>query len=277
MADAKAAPKAVELREGDYTFLLSQKIDPATKDRPPYQPYKELSPSAMAFDPTLKVKRKIRVVDGAPTIFADEQIEKYKLDNKWCDDNAWRPAFVFGVLRLNYPIDSLKLQALMMRDDFGGKESRDQNVIVKFDLENKEIQSKSNLDFAEQKSKAMAAAFEAIKDFDSIEAHATHLGIVYAGKTPDQIKEEYVKKAETDPVVFLKHMASPVSGIQLAIKKAIEAGVIDLESVKGEAKWKDTGTTITKVSIEKPLESLFDFALKNVKFTNKLAEYATSK
>jgi len=114
----------------------------------------------------------------------------------------------------------------------------------------------------------------------SIEAHAKFLNISYKdgsrNKTEEEIKAEYIRKAETDPVNFNKYYKSPVLELRLLIKKAIDKKIIDLGHVRGQANWGDTKALITeKIDLSKDaLESLMVYATSDegVEFKERLKE-----
>ena len=273
-----------ELRAGMYIFLLTEKIKPLSPDREPYQPLKSLSPTALVWDdvsdPEKPRPRNVRVLDGVDTIFVDEQLEMKSVDNKWAEANAWRPAFNFGKCILYAPQDEQKIRALMMRDEFKDKKvRRNQAAVIKYELANPEMLAKTNIEAEKIKKLALDRAWEGIDaGVDTFAEHAKYLGVVYevngVRRSDDEIKTDYLNKAKNDPVTFNKHYNSPMAKTTVAVKDAIAAGTIVIDTQTGQATWGDSKTAICPIDLTKtdPSVSVIEFATseKGKKFLDKL-------
>lgn len=277
---SKQTAEKIELREGQYVFRLLNKIKPNIEGAPPYQPKKTLPETNIVWDDETNRVRSVRVVDGVGSIFVDEQIES-KIDQKWAQENAWSPTFINGVCTLNFPQDEAKIRAMMLLDGFNGKaRKRTPGAVAKFELVNNDQLAASDFDYFAEKKKASDRAFAAIKNFESIKAHAQYLGIAFKDgirdRTEKEITTDYLRKADTDPVTFNKHFDNPLIELSFLIRTAVTNGTIDITSSKGEAKWGDTKTTICKLDLTKAdqVDSIVEFATSpdGKKFIDKLKQ-----
>lgn len=255
-----------KMRNGLYVFTLTEKIQPLIKDVPPYQPKKTLPPTEVVYDEDRNIVRKVRYIDGIDTIFVDEQQER-KIDEKWANENAWAPEFVYGSLSLLYPQDELKIQRLMISDRCKNKKiKRNQSATSIFELVNTDEASQQTLDRLDEEFKATSRAREAVKSFAAIEAHAKYLGIKYIDsfgleREPRDIMVDYLQKAKSDPVTFNKTFDSPIVRASFLVRKAVDEGTINVTKVRGEARWGDSDSVITTYDVNKdPVAQLVDYS-----------------
>jgi hypothetical protein len=264
---AAAAPaEKKKMRNGIYVFTLTEKIQPLIKDVPPYQPKKTLPSTEVVYDEDRGMVRKVRYIDGIDTIFVDEQQER-KIDEKWANENAWTPEFIYGSLSLLYPQDELKIMRMMLSDKCKNKKTkRHQGTAHIFELVNTEEASQQTLDMLDEKFKAAGRAREASKNFAAIEAHAKYLGIKYKDsfgldREPMDIIVDYLRKAEADPATFNKSFDSPMVQASYLVRKALEDGTINVTKVRGEARWSDSDSVITTYDVNKdPFDQLVDYS-----------------
>lgn len=205
-----------------------------------------------------------RFIEGIDTYWKDEQ-DARKIDNRWAEENSWRPVFSGGFLTLTSPVDDLKIEYLMKLDGYDQNKNRMGTKPPVFTLENRPDKASQELEFARLQKKASDAAWEAIEQGQDFSAHARYLGISLIDgygnlKEPDVLQSDYVKVAMTRPDVFLKSLNSPVVKIRDMVSRGIAAGIIDLNHMRGQAHWGDSKTYITMIDLSQPEESLSDFA-----------------
>lgn len=256
--------KKRELKEGVYSFILSNKIEPRAEGRPPYQPIKELPAIAEVFDEEKQTTRMMRYVKGYPSLWVDEQMRMQGYDAGFAERNAWKPRFIDGHLQLTSPQQDLMITSMFLRDNFAGNAAA-RGVTPVFDLVNKEVTFASKMDLFKAQQQAMAKAMEAT--YPECLPHATYLGIKESDtqtgqkKSPQQILTEYAEKAQADPSTFLKSFDSPVMKTKALIQGAIEKGIIDTGHVRGQAHWGETKALISLLDMSKdPADSLLEFS-----------------
>lgn len=283
MAKTTATEK-LELRDGSYLFQLTNRIVPNVPGGSPFQPKKQLQNTHIVFDEDTNRVRSVRVIDGVDSIFVDEQIEK-KIDEKWAIENSWAPVFIQGVLRLAYPQDRNKITAMLMLDGCKSKMvKRNPGANALFELVNTEQGAKTELDFFFVRKKAEDAAFEAIKNYPSIIAHAKHLGIPFMDgsreRLESEIKADYLRKASTDPVTFSKFLDNPLVILGYELQQAIADGTVNVTEKKGTAIWGATKVDICEIDLTRnPLDSLVEYATsaEGKKFLDQLKKVTTKK
>ena len=270
MAEVKEPAKtAVALREGTYVFQLVERIKPRFKDEPPFRKKLVLSSSVLSRDEN-GASRIARFIPGHPSVWQDQQD---KLDRKWATVNAWAPEFVNGVLALDYPRDKEKIEYLMLRDDYAGKQNRISSRTPVYELVNKEMESASELEFEEALHKAQGIALSA--KFDDFKEHAAYLG-VDVNRDEKLVRADYVRAAKSDPALFIKTSESKAAKVAGLVKRAVADAYVDFGHVANQVHYTQTKALITVLDPKKKAtQSLVDFALSKdgAEFLKKLQEH----
>jgi len=258
---AKGGKDVLKFSEGPVIFQLIQQVAPRIKGEPPYPAKYELTSRQLSYDPETGENRMLRFLEGVRQIWQDEQKD---IKDEAAKNLEWLPLFVKGTLLLRWPEDKAKINYMVNRDDYDGKERRLSQKPPLFTLVNKEAEYESKLSFIEARHKAEDVALKA--NYDDLLQHAIWLNInLLDGLRPKsevEIREEYVNKASGDPTLFLKTYDSPVMKVSSLIKQALNKGLIDMAHVQGEARWMEGKALITTLNPkEETLKQLTEFAL----------------
>lgn len=252
--------KLEDIKDGTYVFQLTNKIIPTSPTAPPFQRFKQLAANNVTFDDDKKLTREIRVIEGMQTIFVDEQ----KLDKDIAEGRTWYPVFIDGVCTLNAPMDNLKILYMFKRNDYDEKSNRIGTKVV-YTLANKTVDAKDILEAMDMQDKASREAMDAT-DIDAIKAHLMYLNVpIMDGFNQElstvQLKIAYRQAAKANPAKFLKSLDNPAVEITKKVKEKIASSEIDLNKVKGQAHWGETGALITALDLTKdPVDFLVEFA-----------------
>jgi hypothetical protein len=277
MAEVMEAPvviNGVQLKDGNYTFQLLNKVTPRVPTDPPFPQKFALSTSKLSYDPVTKRGRTARFIPGIESFWMDAQD---KVEKNYADMNAWRPEFMSGVLNLQYPQDAEKIIYLISRDDFDGKTNRVGNDAPVFTLVNRETDSASDLEMIEIRHEAEGKALKA--NFEDMKNHSIFLGIPTSNADGElkekELRKLYCQKATENPSVFLKSIDSPVAKLTSQIKTAIKNGFIDTSHVKNQAHYGETKALIITLDPKRTaVEQLVEHALGNPKFKSEIEKFA---
>lgn len=227
----------------------------------PYPPYVGIKNPVLLYDPITKNPRTARLIEGVRTFWEDEQ-EKLPQSQK---DSPWAAAFKDGFMFLRTPQDSLKVEWLLMHDEYEGTQIRISQKPPKFKLASKESQAVDDYDFLEKKQKAFTLAIQA--ETDPMMAHAKYLGVKFTdvhGRALSEkaIRVAYIRKAENDPITFIKSYDNPLTKAAFLVSEAITSGKITMSHVNGQAHWEDTKALILILDADKkPIDTLAQYAL----------------
>lgn len=231
-----------------------------------YRPHLSLKNPCVVYDPVTQRSRMIRLVNGHASIWQDEQDTPVPLAKEYVESNKESVVFKNGYIVLESPRDQSKIAFLLAHDDIaeegkvriGGKPPKYRLV--------SDITADDLNDAIDLEIEAIEKA-RSVKLMEDIMPHALWLGIKMTDKyniplSEKAIKAEYVRKAKTDPALFLKTFDNPKPKAKFLVNKAAGEGIIDLEKIKGQAHWKDTGLLITPLDPQKDaIEYLTEFAI----------------
>lgn len=264
-------------KEATYVFQLTERVSGkgvAVDHRgsivedatPPFPKYVILRNPCLVYDEASGRERFARALQGYSSIWQDEQDTPAKLETSIVDGLKMSVRFDDGILIVKTPQDATFLKFLLVHDDYSGKEIRKTNRPPQFELMNKKFTADEELKKLDEIDKAV----EKVKSIKNIDNHLEHIDFMnvkmydaYGQRLPDsQVLLNYRKAAEANPRVFNKTFDSPEIKIKHKIKQAIAGGKIDLERVKGQAHFGDTGAIITVLDISKdPVDFLTEFAV----------------
>ncbi len=255
------APSGVKLKEGTYTFQLTQKITPRVPTEAPYQKKKVLAGQILSRDPETGRARTARFIPGIKSFWLDEQD---KVDPKYARANIWSPEFINGTLVLEHPRDEELIRYMLTRDDFEGKENRVSKEPPVYTLVDEQQEAEVDVDFLLAKHKAEGIALTA--KLADMKQHATFLNIALTSgkneRSEEAIRKDYVKFASSNPAAFMKSIDSPVARVTAQIKTAIKNGQIDMAHMKNQAHWAESKGFIMALDPSKTaLNNLVEFAL----------------
>jgi hypothetical protein len=112
---------------------------------------------------------------------------------------------------------------------------------------------------------AMKIAMEA--PLDMMIPHAKYLGIKFTNsqnveRGDKAIRFDYLDIADKKSDMFIKTYNNPLVKIQYIVQKAMNSGLVDTSSVKGQAIWGDSKSFIAQIPDGKsPVEFLSEFCL----------------
>lgn len=246
VADIKIeAAHKVNREPKEYIFQLINKVYHASPNKPPYPENMFIRNTDVIYDDETGTERNIRYLEGVGTIYEDEQ-EKLSESKK-----KQKPEirFVRGILRVPSNKTSL-LKFLMSSNMFDKKKKRMDHVLAVYTLLNFEEQEQQAVDAAEVRMNAMKLAMDA--PVEIMIPHAQFLGVrlknQYNEERSDKgVRVDYLNFADKNPDAFIKTYNNPLVKVQFIIRKAINVGMIDLTTTKGQALWGDTKKFIAQI------------------------------
>lgn len=230
--------------------------------------YESIVNEMPVFDEENQVVRTIRLVRGASSIWMDEQ-EGYT--PQYLQRNKLDIVFNNGYLRVPRTNKTL-LNFLLTSDDYDKKNNRLKGKKPKFTLVNSADVENKELAKEEAKLRAINTAMNA--SVEEMLIHAEFLGIGMTNeygeqKTMSKIRVEYAGKAGDKPEYFMSTSGSPAAKAQYFVKKALDAGLLDVASRKGYATWKDSDKVITEIPFGKSaVEVVANYALSDTDEAN---------
>jgi hypothetical protein len=229
----------------EYIFQLTNKYYTNSPNRPPYPENFMLRNTDIIYDEETGTERNIRYLEGVNTIYEDEQ-EKLSDQKK-----KQRPdvRFINGYLRVPANKPSL-IKFLLSSNMYDKKKKRMDGTLPIYTLLNFEEQEQKAVDAAEVRMSAMKLAMDA--PVEVMIPHAEFLGVRMKGQYNEErsdkgIRVDYLNFADKNSDTFIKTYNNPLVKVQYLIKKAINVGMIDLASSKGQAIWGDTKKFIAQV------------------------------
>jgi len=229
-------------------------------------------------DPDTKKPRLLRCLKGYEDIFVDQQTKLGKLEPAQINNLLESFLMLDGELYLTLPADYSKLKFLLLNPKFD-KNAQANGVDAAFYLVNDD--AVADAEYGKMKLRTEAEEKAIDLEIGKLESVASYFGVrllkddKVTKRSENAIRLDLAKRAAAQPEVFLKALEDERLRIRHAVSKAITDGLIDLNKVKGQAHWGETGAIITILNGEKePLDALTDFALgtkaDNKSFANKL-------
>jgi hypothetical protein len=212
------------------------------------------------YDEETNTERNIRYLEGVSTIYEDEQ--DHLSDSK----KNQRPDIRFskGFLRVpsNKPTLIKFLKNSNMFDKKSNKMSGSRAIYTMIDFEERE---EIEVAKTEKKMEAMKMAMEA--PVEVFIPHAKFLGIKFENgygveRSERGIRVDYLSYAEKNAETFIKTYNNPLVKVQYLVSKAMQVGMIDVSTMKGQAVWGDTKKFIAQIPDNKDnLTFLSEFTL----------------
>lgn len=248
----------------EYIFQLVDKVHHTTSSipRPPYPEVYFIRNSDVIFDEESGTERNIRYLEGVSTIFEDEQ--EHLSDAK----KKQRPEikFIYGVLRVDASRTSL-IKFLMSSNMCEAKKNRMRDSRVVYRLLDFEKQEEESISAAELRMKAMKLAMDA--PVEIMIPHAQYFGINFKNQYNEDrgekaIRVDYLSQAESKPEAFINSYNNPIVKVEYIIRKALNVGMIDTHTTKGQAIWGDSKKFITVIPDRaEPVKHLSEYALSD--------------
>lgn len=233
---------------------------------PPYPRQVSIPHQSFIYDELTKKDRTIRLLQGISSIWQDEQDADNKIDAQTIESLRIRPMFNDGSLFVKVPEEINTLKFLLNNDSYAGKQIRKSQRPPLYELVNKNVKAEDELKMYDEIDKAI----EKIKSIKNIKEHLDHINFMNV-KTTDQFNQPltdneillaYRKKAEANPRLFNRTFDSPEIKIRAMVVNWIDSGKIDLNKVRGQAHYGDTGAIITVLDITRdPVDYLTEFLL----------------
>ena len=255
-------PKKKKKEPREYIFQLIDKFYNTTSNyqRPPYPETYFIKNTDVIYDSETGTERNIRYLEGVTTIYEDEQ--EHLSDFK----KRQRPEikFINGVLTVQANRTSL-IKFLLLSNMNEGNNNPIQGTRKIYRLLDFEAQEEQAISKAETRMDAMKMAMEA--PIETMIPHAQYLGVNFKNSYGEDrgdkaIRVDYLDFADKNPDTFLKTYNNPLVKIEYSIRKAVSLGLINLDSVKGQAIWGDTKKFIAQIpDMKEPIKHLSEFAL----------------
>lgn len=271
--EAKKEAPALDLdKQATLIFRLSKR-NPSPRgvtdkgDASGYYPtqYRVKNP-CLVYDQEKKTDRYLRLLKGASSLWMDEQDKDKKMTDAQIRNQLMDVWFFDGELRVDTPVQKNIAQFLMLHDDFSDNQFRISKRPAVFQLQNKTKDASSSLERIKLEQKAVEAAMKAPND--DMKAHCAYLNIslfdsdTNSALEPDAIRIQYVNAARMNPKDFIETFESPTLKIYNEIRILVNAGAIDLSSIKGSAIWSDTKSVISMIPDgQEPSRYLAAFAM----------------
>ena len=214
----------------------------------------------VVYDPVTKTERNIRYLEGISTIWVDEQ--EHLSDQK----KKQRPEIRFVNGRLRVPAQKTALVDYLSKTNMNKANPNrlpDSRAIFTL-IDNEAIEEKN---FKKLESEMNATELAKTTAYEIMLPHAKYLGVNVIDENRDYLPERslrirYYDAAKRNPDLFLKSFNNPLILAKFVIDRAIEAGLINLTQIKGQAIWSDTQTFIAQIPDgKKPTEFLAEFCL----------------
>lgn len=255
--EPKKKPKQVQY----YEFELVEKFQVNTvNQRFPFPENYMIKNTDVIYDPVTNSERNIRYLEGVNTIWVDEQEHLSEQKQKQ------RPEIRFVNGRLRVPFQKTALIEFLFKTNMNKANPHrlPENRAI-FTLIDNEAIDKKNFEKLENEMNATETA--KTTPYEIMLPHAQYLGVAVKDQNNDYLSErslriKYYDVAKRMPDVFLKSYSNPIILAKFVIDRAVEAGLINLGLVKGQAIWSDTKAFIAQIPDSKnPVEFLSEFCL----------------
>lgn len=261
VADIKVeAPKKQAKKPEFYVFQLTQKFYVTSPGKLPYPENWLVKNADIIYDEETGTERNIRYLEGVSTIWEDEQEHLSEQKKRSRPDIR----FVNGYLRV--PANKPSLLEFLMKSNMNeSNKNRMAGTKSLYKLLDFQAEEEKNLEKAETRMQAMKIAMEA--PLDMMIPHAKYLGIKFTNsqnveRGDKAIRFDYLDVADKKSDMFIKTYNNPLVKIQYIVQKAMNSGLVDTSSVKGQAIWGDSKSFIAQIPDGKvPLEFLSEFCL----------------
>ena len=234
--------KKVEPKE--YVFQLVGKFYTNSK----FTQYPEnflLKNTDVIYDEETNTERNIRYLEGVSTIYEDEQEHLSEAKKNQRPDIR----FSKGFLRVPSNKPTL-IKFLKSSNMFDKKTNRMSGSRAIYTMLNFEEQEEMEVAKTERKMDAMKMAMEA--PVEVFIPHAKFLGIKFVNgygveRSERAVRVDYLNYASNNPDTFIKTYNNPLVKVQYLVSKAVQVGMIDFSTMKGQAVWGDTKKFIAQI------------------------------
>lgn len=254
-------PKKKDKPVAYYEFELVEKFQPNSNNgRPPFPENYIISNADVIFDAETKTERNIRYLEGVSTIWVDEQEHLSEQKKKQ------RPEIRFVWGRLRVPAQKTALVEFLLKSNRNkaNPNRMPENRAIYTLIDNAAAEEKS---FKKLENEMNATEMAKVAPYEVMLPHAQYLGVVVKDENREFLSERglrirYYDAAKKNPDLFLKSYNNPLILAKFVIDRAIEAGLINLSQIKGQAIWSDTKAFIAQIPDGKqPTEFLAEFCL----------------
>jgi hypothetical protein len=246
--------KAPTSKERDYVDfeLIERSNDPMR----PFRPLHILSTKDYIYDEATGKERGIRYLQGASSIFIDEQ----NIDPAFAI--AGQIEFHRGRIRVQKTQSTL-LAYLRATNQNEAKTARNTSKPPVFRELVPELDAEKEFDLMNGRRKAVETAWHDVdNNMEAVYHYARVLGINTSTLSEKHIINKYIEKAEKDPQTFLKYHKSPRNTHKYFAITAFDKGVVNSRDVAGTVTWSDTKGVITAIPAGKDaVDYLTDFLM----------------
>jgi len=230
-----------------YTFVLIktyEKYKPVDGDSGkrttnPYPPLYKLPSEGRTIDDATGKNRMWRCIKGFDSIWQDEQegIEVVTLDD--LEDLI----FIDGRMMVK-GFEKNKLAALFNQDSYQGKKYKKNDVPSAFRLVDEDLDISKALDSLDSEYEALKIAKECSDEEMLPFAHV--LGIDTAAAT-NSIRRDFIMKAKSNPLYFVKYFVDPKNEIIYNVFKALNENIISASVIEGKLVWTESRKAIMDI------------------------------
>jgi hypothetical protein len=246
----------------EYIFQLIDRFYTTTSNypRPPYPETYFIKNTDIIYDEATGTERNIRYLEGVSTIYEDEQEHLSDFKKKQ------RPEikFINGILAVQSNRTSL-IKFLLLSNMNDGNKNTISGTRKIYRLLDFQAQEETAINKAEARMEAMKTAMEA--PIETMIPHAQYLGVKFKNSYGEErgdkaIRVDYLDFADKNPDTFMKTYNNPLVKVEYAIRKAVSLGLINLDTIKGQAIWGDTKKFIAQIPDRKDaVKYLSEFSL----------------
>jgi len=230
-----------------YTFVLTKTyekykpVDGETGQRylNPYPPIYKLPSEGRTIDDATGKNRMWRCIKGFDSIWQDEQegIEVVTLDD--LEDLI----FIDGRMIVK-GFEKNKLAALFNQDSYQGKKYKKNDVPSAFRLVDEDLDINKALDSLDSEYEALKIAKECSNEEMLPFAHV--LGINTDAAT-NSIRRDFIMKAKSNPLYFVKYFVDPKNEIVYNVFKALNENIISASAIEGKLVWTESRKVIMDI------------------------------
>lgn len=213
-------------------------------------------------DPKTGRTRRMRIIRGAQSIWQDEQTS---LPKEHTSKAANQVTLKFSRGRCIIPAhETMKIQAALLSN----RNLDNPNRVGSKDIYFKEWNPAKLNQEAEKRNADIIQAMQiaATADYKDLLPHARYLGVPITDEmgvplNDQSIRNEYSKKALSEPDKFLKSIHSPVVKVSHNVRRALAEGKIDMGRQPNQAFWTDGGFICAVPPDREQVEYLTEFAM----------------
>ena len=244
-----------------YEFELVEKFQVNTVNAKfPFPENYIIKNTDVIYDPETKSERNIRYLEGVGTIWVDEQ--EHLSEHK----QKQRPEIRFVNGRLRVPTQKTALIDFLFKSNMNKANTNrlPESRAIYTLIDNQAIEDKN---FKSLENEMNATELAKTTAYEIMLPHAKYLGVNVIDDNREYVSErslriKYYDAAKRLPDLFLKSYNNPLILAKFVIDRAIEAGLINLSQIKGQAIWSDTKTFIAQIPDGKQAtEFLAEFCL----------------